>query len=80
MLQLLDLARENSALKCELARIRFEVEALRRRLAEVRQNLTTPSCTQGTPAGPTVRCMGAQVDAMLAEALDLSSPWESQSL
>lgn len=30
MLQLLDFARENAALKCELARIRREVEALRR--------------------------------------------------
>ena len=32
MLQLLDLARENAALKCELARIRREAEALQRLL------------------------------------------------
>lgn len=30
MLQLLDLARENATLKCELARVRQEAEALRR--------------------------------------------------
>jgi hypothetical protein len=33
MLQLLDLARENAALKCELARIRQEAEALHRLLS-----------------------------------------------
>ena len=35
MLQLLDLARENAALKCELARIRGEAEALQRLLQQV---------------------------------------------
>lgn len=34
MLQLLDLARENAALKCELARIRGEAEALQRLLRQ----------------------------------------------
>ena len=33
MLQLLDLARENAALKCELARIRQEAEALQHLLS-----------------------------------------------
>ncbi len=34
MLQLLDLARENAALKCDLARIRGEAEALQRLLRQ----------------------------------------------
>ncbi len=34
MLQLLDLARENAELKCELTRIRQEAEALQRLLAD----------------------------------------------
>jgi hypothetical protein len=34
MLQLLDLARENAALKCDLARIRREAEALQRLLRQ----------------------------------------------
>ena len=35
MLQLLDLARENAALKCDLARIRGEAEALQRLLRQI---------------------------------------------
>jgi len=35
MLQLLDLARENAALKCDLARIRDEAEALQRLLRQI---------------------------------------------
>ena len=77
MLQLLDLARENAALKCELARIRGEAEALKRRVAEVRRTLATQLCSHSAPRVPTNRCVGAQVDAMLAEALDPRSPWEA---
>jgi hypothetical protein len=76
MLQLLDLARENAALKCELARIRGEAEALKRRLVEVRQSWATQLCS--APPGPTNHCVGAQVDAMLAEALEPRSPWEAR--
>ena len=43
MLQLLDLARENAALKCELTRIRQETEALRRLLSVVGQTWATRS-------------------------------------
>jgi hypothetical protein len=70
MLQLLDLARENAALKCELARIRGEAEALKRRLVEVRQMLATRSCSQRASSVPATHCVGTRVDAMLAEALD----------
>ena len=70
MLQLLDLARENAALKRELARIRGETEALKRRLVEVRQTWATRFCSPSASPVPTDHCAGAQVDAMLAEALD----------
>ena len=49
MLQLLDLARENAALKCELTRIRREAEALQRLLAVVRQ--TWAKCSYADSSG-----------------------------
>jgi hypothetical protein len=76
MLQLLDLARENAALKRELARIGGEAEALKRRLVEVRQTVATQLCSFGASPVPADHCVGAQVDAVLAEALDPRSPWE----
>jgi hypothetical protein len=78
MLQLLDLARENAALKCELARIRGEAEALKRRLFEVRQALATKPCSPGASPLPTNHCVRIQVDAMLVAALDPESPWEGR--
>ena len=78
MLQLLDLAKENAALKRELARIRGEVEALKRRLVEVRQTVATQLCSSSMSPVPIDHCVGAQVDAMLAEALDPRSPREER--
>jgi Mg-chelatase subunit ChlI len=75
MLQLLDLARENAALKCELARIRDEAEALKRRLVEVRQILATRRCSPSASPGPIEHCVRAQVDTMLTEARDPGFPW-----
>jgi hypothetical protein len=43
MLQLLDLARENAELKCQIERIRQEAEALRRLLSVVGQTWATCS-------------------------------------
>jgi hypothetical protein len=44
MLQLLDLARENAALKRELCRIRAEAEPLKRLLAAIRQTWAARTC------------------------------------
>ena len=49
MLQLIDLARENAALKCELERVRQEAEALQRLLSDAGSALGTGA------ASPTLR-------------------------
>jgi hypothetical protein len=47
MLQLLHLARENAALKCELARIRDEAEALQRLLGQASTEVShTETCAE----------------------------------
>ena len=51
MLQLLDLARENAALKCELTRIRREAEGLRLHLSIVCQTWAECSCADSTMSG-----------------------------
>jgi hypothetical protein len=78
MLQLLDLARENAALKRELARMRGEAAVLERRLVEVCQTLATLLCSPSASPVSTDYRVGAQGNAMLAEALDPRSPWEER--
>jgi len=51
MLQLLDLARENAALKWELARIRREAEALQRLLSGGNSSAQSTSGASETPHG-----------------------------
>jgi hypothetical protein len=52
MLQLLDLARENAALKRELMESRGEVEALRRLLAAIHEILDREDMTYRTDTPP----------------------------
>lgn len=78
MLQLLDLARENAALKCELAGIRAEAEALKRHLVEVRQILATRRWSGSASQGTTDRRVRAQADGMLAGAPDPWAAWKGR--
>ena len=59
MLQLTDLARENAALKRELARVRGEAETLTRHLVEVRQTLATRLCSPSASPVSTDHLLGA---------------------
>jgi hypothetical protein len=51
MLQLLDLARENAALKCELTRVRQEAEMLQRLLSDGDSSTQSISGASETPHG-----------------------------
>jgi hypothetical protein len=51
MLQLLDLARANASLRCEVIQLRQEAEALRRLLSDARETCATCSGVDSTACG-----------------------------
>ncbi len=67
MLQLLDLARENAGLKCELNRRRGEMAVLQRLLAAVHETWSGRTCASGESCGA-----AARLDA-LQRAMPISS-------
>ena len=62
MLQLLDLAKENAALRLELNRIREQTAVLQGVLAAIRHSWAT--CLYGE------RCVGARAESLVAEVLN----------
>ena len=64
--QLLDLARENAALRRELAQICQEAEALRRSLTDGPETRATCSCVDGSASGEMSEGRGLHDDEGLA--------------